>query len=493
MEVAVDFPHIPTISPKRLDLAWKIYRAGFAAIEEYSVLRHAETTRSWITALRGAEVPFRSWKMEAGRFRETPDAATLMHIYYRGLPHMIVQTLATGDAIDTGDSRWAIAMADQAETASKDLAHAIVGDRDKEKVHRLQVFPMIPAIQGLSYLSPQDHAPRDELCNRVARLLRETQRFAAGYTDSACDQINQIVPQLLIDQLLAGPRAWDFFYVTDEVLDALTKPLLHSDSVRQFETGAGFNIQFLCYYRQSLRQRKLPAWADQQAARIDAAFASLHASSDPVQRNLSAWGAQLHCHAAEAASHPEPYNILIRQTSAAVIAHAYRTQRMPLPLRQMCIVNNLRAACRSYGLPDEEERLDSVRRMLSGHGITRNFARSAIHRWMASDTSTQNKANSFADSLPSTANRPPQGPASVSTTRSLTLDNLLAGLARLDATRPAGKPESQNPSARYANMVGQYVTHQAYSIDFCGFFKQKREARDVQIKEIVNKALEEVM
>ena len=141
---------LPPPTPGKLAFAWKIYQVCFAAIEEYCALRHAEATHSWVAALRRAEVGSRTWDMEARRFREAPDSATLMHTYYRGLPHMIVQMLATGDTIARGDTDWAVTMADQAGEASALLARAIGGDRDRERVHRLQVFPMIAAIQGNS-------------------------------------------------------------------------------------------------------------------------------------------------------------------------------------------------------------------------------------------------------------------------------------------------------------------------------------------------------
>lgn len=489
--------HFPPITPKKIQLGWNIYRACFAAIDEYSTLRRAEATQSWVSTLRHAEVTSRSWEMEARRFREAPDAATLMHTYYRGLPHMLVQALASNDAIDTGDTRWLIAMADEAGNASDGLARAIVENRDVERVHRLQVFPMIAAIQGLSYLPPDEQSTRQELCNRLARLLRDTQMHAPGYSDSACDQINQMLPQILTDQLLAGPQAWGHFYVTDEVLHALMNPILHPDRVRQFETGAAFSIQFLHYYRNSLRGRKLPKWAAQQGASIDAAFASLRGSSDPVQRNLSVLGEQLQSYTAKATRHAEPYKRLIRQTSAAIVADAYKPEhkKMPLPLRQLCIVNSLRAACRSYGLPDETDRLSRIACVLSGHGVTRDIARLAIDNWIESNSADRSKADSFAELLPSTASYPQEAPEMVSAASSMSLDNLLAELTKLNAVQSASKlpPTSGRTVDLYVDMMARIVVQYAYGLDYCGLFKQKRETRDAQIKKVVKQALEEVM
>lgn len=472
--------------------AWFAYQASISAIHNYSVIARAEVTERWLSALQSAETSTTGWKVAADKFR-TADGPALMHAYYRGLPHMLIGALSASGAIEKGGTEWVLSMVNEATVESDQLAALIKDDPDVHKRHRLQVFPVLPALQCLSLADASTH---QELCSRVARMLRETQAYAAGYTESACDQINQIIPQMLTDQLLAGPYAWRNFYVRDDVLDALMRQARSRDATLQFETGLGLSIQFLVYYKQSLVAREVPQWAVGQSNRIDDYFNFLGASVDPALQNLSVWGTQLQSHAREVLNQPEPHKFLVRQSSAAVIAAAYKTQDIPNAILQLCVLNNLRAASRSYGLSDETDRLDRIRTFLADHSITKKIARRSIDVWMSSNSPSRPKAREFADSLPDAASSPLESPSTVSTARGMTLDDLISELSTLrKAQSLPDNPQTwaalpKTDSAAY--VIGKHIARSVDSLRYCTHrAKLKRKARDTEIKELVHRALEQ--
>ncbi|MEP7297865.1 MAG: hypothetical protein ABI702_16905 [Burkholderiales bacterium] len=273
-----------------LRASYRTLRLVTRVCDEYSAINKAETTQDWLAGIRRVEESEGTWEAAATRFQTADNPATLIDTYYRGLPHMLLGAMSQAADLNVPWD-WSIQMIEAATLASRKVERELSSiPKEVRRIHRSQVFPLIPAIQCLPIVTNEAHA---ELCSRVAGMLQTTQAHGPGYTPSACDQINQIVPQTLIDQLLAGPHSWANFYVRNDVLSALMAPAYAEETAEQFETGIAFGLQFLAYYRRSLVSRKnLPPWAIGQHQRIENFFADLKKATSPTLRRLAIWGSR---------------------------------------------------------------------------------------------------------------------------------------------------------------------------------------------------------
>ena len=155
-----------------------LYAVAIEAIREYSTLSQAEVTANWLTSIQEIEKPYQdenaleAWTKVANKFRQS-NGTELLHVYYRGFPHMLLRALSAPNVLERVDSSWATSMVDEATQASAKLTESITIDPDSALRHRLQVFPLLPAIQSLSLVDETVHA---DLCNRVTKVLRDTQK-----------------------------------------------------------------------------------------------------------------------------------------------------------------------------------------------------------------------------------------------------------------------------------------------------------------------------
>jgi len=445
---------------------------------DYSDLCKEEKTTAWLSALRAADHKNRTWSHLADAFVKSKDAAYLTTTYHRGFPRMIANGISQAAGLSE-PHKWVEGMVENAYGVSQALIPKLSAE-DDERRHRLQVFHVISAAQGISMVGRESQI---KLCDYIERLLKVAVRGDAGYTDSGCEQILQIVPQILTDQLIAGPNSWRHFFLTDSLLNALAVPTYSVDWIRRFETGIAMTLQFLAYYKCSLLSRNVkPEGAFGQVAKINQCFADLSKIRDPIAVDLADWGRQFQLHAEIARNKPEGHMMLVRQTSAAIIADAYKQQQMPRDLRELCVVNNLRAAARSYGLPDEAKRLERIRQFLSGHGITDGFAIAAADNWMARDKMSLDRARQFASSLPSV---PVAcfGEGAFAGARGITMDEVVAGMQTLQAERKATVLDlivETRTVAWVAARISPIVN---------GLTKNRRESEVHEIEALVQKAL----
>ena len=175
--------------------------AGILTLIKIATEWRAEEAALWLSDLRNAEHPDSTWEASVARFHRA-DTASLMATYYRGVPRMIGIGFSNAEN-PSKSSDWVLELLNRAQDASRRLAETLGDDPDRQKRHRAQVFPIIPAVQCLSVVDPDTAR---SICNLIATLLRESQRGAGSFTESAADQISQIVSQVLTDQLLAGQR-----------------------------------------------------------------------------------------------------------------------------------------------------------------------------------------------------------------------------------------------------------------------------------------------
>ena len=243
---------------------------------------------------------------------------------------------------------------------------------------------MLTAIQ---FLPHANRMTGDALSWRIGQLLAETQEDRGPYTESARDQINQMVPQILTDQLRVGPISWNGMVVSKDILERFFDLGRNPENVSRFETALGLSLQFLVYYRTSLdsveKTKRFPSICREQAALIDDYFNKLFLGQLPVDITFRSWLDTLQEHANGAVASEGSFRTLVRQSSAAVMARHSGAQVVPEKIWHLCILNNLRAAHRSLGLPDCQDRRDRVIRFLSQNGITRNDGLKIIQKYVS--------------------------------------------------------------------------------------------------------------
>lgn len=322
-----------------------------------------------------------NWTELASAFHQG-DSALLMATYSRGFPQMLVPVEA--DSGVHGASDWFLRAIEDATNASDVLIKNLSGDPDAARRHRLQVFPLIPAIQLLPRLS---EPVRDTVCEKLHGILDRTQYYQknSAYTESACDQIRQIIPQVLTSQLISSSDAWRRFYVSDRILNGLMSPLEDDLLAAKYDTALGLSVQFLLYYRLSL-QRRFTITPDMrnQIAHINQALKRLD-HHPAALRPLQLWRDEL-----EKYTHQmrwRPYTHLMPQTSAAIQVNA--RSKVPARLLGVCVASNLRALCRSFDLTDRETRIDTVCDFLKKNRITRKVMDDAGLRWLNHDEDTR--------------------------------------------------------------------------------------------------------
>lgn len=405
-------------------LAGTAYALGIEVLIALSQELQAQELEVWLRAIQNSEVAVKtlSWEDDAKRFWKT-DSNTLMRMYYSGLPHQLLSALKTnlGQASAARKAQWMLDLVEQAGDASRCLLKGVPANGfDNSLGHRLQVFPVIITAQCLCIAD--DDNTRQDLANCVAKLLYDAQ-LGAGFTESARDQINQIVPQVLTDQLIAGPVAWNNLVVTDNVLEQFVRLGKNPELASRFETGLALSLQFLVYYRRSLdsRLKALRHRCRKHAEIIDNYCGSLRDSPDPVLRSMLPWVDALQVHAKSARG----VRALARQSSAAVIAHHRDNRSVPLDLWKMCVLNNLRAAYQSRGLPDCESRLKRVSGFLGANGVTKAAGLEVLG---VVDKTTRSDfydyVREFVRQLPETASKPEPDTGVVSTAHGLTVIDL---------------------------------------------------------------------
>jgi hypothetical protein len=419
------------------------YGVGINVLIQVFKERRADELAIWLEALKESELGLtvRSWSDEARGFWETNDSNKLMHVYYRGVPQQLL--LAFGERIEETlhkrNTKWMLELANTATTASQNILVDIPpGNFDNLRGHRLQVFPAIIIAQCLPFAAfLGDSETRHELGNTIARLLKATQSGGSRYTESACDQINQIVPQILTDQLLTGPIAWENLVVTNNVVEQLVALGSDPDVASRFETGLGVSLQFLAYYRLSLdsdyKRRRFEYDCRKQAMEIDKYFASFENAEDLGRRDMLSWIARLLKHTTAAKNSKRPFRSLIRQSSAAIIGHFYGTQNVPLDLWQLCVLNNLRAAHHSLSLPDSDDRRNRVLTFLSANGVTWREGLQVVEHTISKQRSDfYEDMCEFVRQLPEETFVPLPGPPTFSTSHGLTVDELWSELLVYD-------------------------------------------------------------
>lgn len=378
----------------------QVYLTGLHAVREFSELLKIEKTRNWVDALLSSEFNKQSysWSELAHEFWQQ-DTAGLMNSYYRGTPAVLAKSLIdhAEELVTARTTHWMLDNYDMAVKASQGIAVTLSGNLDEQRIHRLQVFPVLPAIQCL-YLA--DRETNSELCARIDKVLEQAQLGTGSFTLSGRDQILQIVPQILTDQLISGVTPWSTFSITDALLDRLLC-VTREDLSRAYETGSVLTLQFLVYYDLSLAQRPKTKGVVGQRARIDDCCRSIGSSGDPFCFDKKYWIEALKNQGSSGRS-VTPM-CLARQSTSALIAHANGSHPLTDELVQLCCMTNLRAAAASYGLDDEDDRLARVRDFFGQYGITKSVASAAVERFVDSRrTGLVHRANEFIASLTNT-------------------------------------------------------------------------------------------
>jgi hypothetical protein len=328
---------------------------------------------------------------------------------------------------------WMLNVIDDVSKVSLDCLKSIPLDKfDDQRGHRLYAFPILVATQ---FLPHADEKTRDALSWRIGQILSDTQNDRGNYTESARDQLNQIIPQVLTDQLLVGPIAWNNLVITRDVLDPLIDLGKNPDKTSRFETGLALSLQFIIYYRSSLeskiKRRRFPIISQEQKAIIDDFMTAIKRGNFSLDPSVIKWVDALQEHSAHAATLKFLFRKLVRQSSAAVMARNSGAQFVPKKIWHLCIINNLRAAHRSLGLPDCDDRRDRVTRFLTANGVTRKDGLEVVKAHITKQRPEfYEDMQEFVKKLPEEIDVPKNlKPNLFSMARELTVDDLWAELS----------------------------------------------------------------
>ncbi len=319
---------------------------------------------------------------------------------------------------------------------------------------------MIPAIQLLAH--GLDNEARGELDSQIGVLLREAQTVAHGMTDSGAEQICQIIPQVLTDQLIAGPISWRQLTLSRGTLGRLLEfGKIPEYSVR-FETPLSLSIHFLIYYRASLglrpaRNRHASLWRD-QGRQIDEYLSTLARSTNPIHIQLRPWIQALTDHTSYALQHSGPYRRLARQSSVIVTAKYLDTSPTSEALWRLCVLNNLRAAVQSIGLSDQQDRWARVKKFLSENGVGRDEANRIISELVPrSRKGFRDGVAGFIEELPKEIERPTPDGRYLSTYSGYTMNEIWADLTRFRVWQDRHKAVFDIPADRVARATARTV------------------------------------
>lgn len=417
-----------------------VYEACIFGLDRWCQQLEEVEASKWLEMVSSFERTSESeiWQKEAKRFWKMDTTAGFQWSYYRGVPVPILTNLIEHDekSQSTEISPRFVKMADAAFEQAKAVASNVTGDPDNEKVHRLYAFPALPTIQAIPIAGAQTQRL---LCGKIENLLVDVRHLKTPYTPSACNQIAQIVPQILTDQLLAGRHAWQRLIITNGLLKALKGLGPDKTGETEFEAGLSLSLQFLTYYKQSLKnpvkRKLLGADASKQVEDISKYFDGLRESRNPKVSNLRFWLDALEKHVKTPAHGREPYDALMRQSTMAIIANANGTQRIPPDLLALCLLNNLRAAHQSLGAPDYEARHKLVKEFLANHCITRQMAWRAVDQFVSKEEKVFRKEmKNFVTELPENPSLKPDPQETMATSRRLTIGHVFSQLTDLTNT-----------------------------------------------------------
>ncbi len=417
-------------------VVYSVALRGLATV--FRDLKEAEISH-WLTALWEAECGMdkRTWSSDAHRFWTTNDTNLLTNFYYRGLPGQFVNAFGRErnlrQTLQEQRTNWMLSVVDDAARASHASLQTIPANEfDLKRGHRLYVFPMLIAIQ---FLPHADQETGGALSWQIGQLLAHTQQDRGPYTESARDQINQMIPQILTDQLRVGPISWNGMVVTRDVLDRLFDLGTSLEKMSRFETALGRGLQFLVYYRASLdsaeKKKRFPSICREQTALIDQYFNEIFLGRLPVDPSFLSWLDALQEHANGAMASGNPSRTLVRQTSAAVMARHSGAQEVPDKIWHLSVLDSLRAAHCSLGLPDCQDRRDRVTLFLSENGVTHQDGINIIEKYVSRRTPDfQEDMMEFVKHLPEEISRAETlKPELFSLAPEITVDELWAELS----------------------------------------------------------------
>jgi len=410
------------------------YNVGVTAFVQFFRKLQNLKADDWMKACSESELGVSSKSLvdEAKDFWKTADSNYLMHLYYRGMPSQFLGAFLKRENFEATlrdqKTTWMLDLLEEARQKNAQLLKSItMKERDVKRCHRLQVFPVLIAAQCIPHA---DMETRRGICSFIGGILNATQVGGSEYTDSARDQINQIIPQVLTDQLLTGPIAWNNFMVSKPVVERLISLCADPDVAKRFETASGLAAQFLAYYQISLdfpdKKSRVRYECEEHANLIERAFCSIDKIHGSLPLTLNNWCSRLRDHAREARNHPVPYRFLMRQRSAALIAHHCETHRMPPDLWDMSVFNALRDAHCSLEGPDAEDRIQRIVTFLSTNGVTSHDALRILNAYSGNaNSSLYTSAKDFVvDRLPNKPIPPTPDSALLSSAHGHTLDAL---------------------------------------------------------------------
>lgn len=427
------------------------YAAGLHAVARVFELVENEEAAKWIRALGESHLVTvnTDWGDAATEFWRTTDSNKLMSAYHRGLPGQLLAALQEDvrGRLQREDDQWLAELSEKAQAHCAELIKDLAPPEfDNQRVHRLQAFPSIIAAQALPLVHTDE--TRYKICAGVARILKRSQERDHGFTESGADQVNQIVPQVMTDQLIAGPSSWNRSLWSRPVLERLFHLGLKTSP--RFETGLALSIQFLLYYRASLeskvKRKYFPEDCKLQSKLIDQYLDELQKMDNAIVASILPWLAAIQEHVGKALKSAEPFRSLIRQSSAVVIAYRSGALHLDVPLRlyELCVLNNLRAARRSFNLPDEADRLRRVHDFFVANGVSREIGERVVEHHFHEEPSVCGKMQDLVATLDQESDIPPtSGRETYASARGHTLDELQKSRERIARRKQARRSLSR--------------------------------------------------
>ncbi|MBL4828129.1 MAG: hypothetical protein JKY66_10555 [Spongiibacteraceae bacterium] len=407
--------------------------------------------------------------LDMERFWKTDDSNALMNFYYHGFPmhvlHGFSKNKLNSEALGEKDDWMLDYFYENIVGPSEKLIETVpIEKRDINRCHRLFVFPILVSLQLLPHASK---ATRQGFCDFIEDRLSKAINNWEWITDSLSDQICQIIPQMLIEQLLVGHISWRYLLIDSKLLDTLIKLGDNPDISRRFRSATNISLQFLVYYRASLETKLSPVYFpnefQKQSASIDQYFSRIFDKKTDLDKTSAIWIDALEGYLSSLKLTTLITKQIFPQSSAILMARKSRSQDIKIPdkIWKLAALNNLKAAHSFISLPDSDDRRSRVLSFLSDNGITNTDGIDIVEKYIRGKGNKNFKEDmmEFVQFLPREIEPNYQiTPTTIALTRESTLDDVWSSVSNYNAwsIREKGKAALDLSTDR--------IAHYAYKI-----------------------------